>query len=438
MHSHSVSLGNKANWRFDDAGFLRVKLRVLKDGVFPYGLGELPEPMRPRFKGKNRVNLRVSSDDFTPDAMKTLEGKPLVIDAPGETHKWREPLNALVDGLQVGNVSGAPWIEDGGLMCEGLVMDPDTIKSITEAPPDSPDHLGEVSAGYDCNLVEDGLSTADMRQTQFRFNHVLLLPEGAGRCGRDVRILNARILNVLPTPEGGEKEADFVSRCMASDVMQAEFPEQDQRAAVCHRQFRAQRSGNAKETKHMIVKIGNKEYTFSSDADGQTAEAMRAANAEEFGAQLKAKDDALTAKDGELAEHKGSLERVHADLAKALADLAAFMSEEAQEKTYSDRKQYDGEESGVVDDTEGDSKKELTAALANAKGMMARKRVIVAARLGNKERTDEQINAAWEALVMGAKHAADIKQRVGNVLPATGPVVPSPEEHKHPVFHRKS
>jgi hypothetical protein len=42
----------------------------------------------------------------------------------------------------------------------------------------------------------------------------------------------------LPTPSKGEKEQEFVSRCMGSDVMNKEFPEQKQRAAVCYRQFR--------------------------------------------------------------------------------------------------------------------------------------------------------------------------------------------------------
>lgn len=48
----------------------------------------------------------------------------------------------------------------------------------------------------------------------------------------------------LPTPETGESEDDFLGRCMSSDDMQAEFPEQDQRAAVCFRQFRGKEAGD--------------------------------------------------------------------------------------------------------------------------------------------------------------------------------------------------
>ena len=42
----------------------------------------------------------------------------------------------------------------------------------------------------------------------------------------------------LPTPNSGESQQAFVSRCMGSDVMNREYPEQKQRAAVCYSQFR--------------------------------------------------------------------------------------------------------------------------------------------------------------------------------------------------------
>jgi hypothetical protein len=42
----------------------------------------------------------------------------------------------------------------------------------------------------------------------------------------------------LPKPEANENQQDFISRCMANDVMNSEFPEQDQRAGVCYSQWR--------------------------------------------------------------------------------------------------------------------------------------------------------------------------------------------------------
>lgn len=42
----------------------------------------------------------------------------------------------------------------------------------------------------------------------------------------------------IPTPRAGEDEADFMSRCMGDETMRADYPEQDQRAAVCGTQWR--------------------------------------------------------------------------------------------------------------------------------------------------------------------------------------------------------
>lgn len=42
----------------------------------------------------------------------------------------------------------------------------------------------------------------------------------------------------LPTPGQAEKEADFVSRCMGTDVMKKDYPDAKQRVAVCYSQWR--------------------------------------------------------------------------------------------------------------------------------------------------------------------------------------------------------
>src|SRR5213080_3857374 len=42
----------------------------------------------------------------------------------------------------------------------------------------------------------------------------------------------------MPVPTQSEKEDGFVSRCMASPVMLKDYPNQSQRAAVCHAQWR--------------------------------------------------------------------------------------------------------------------------------------------------------------------------------------------------------
>jgi len=42
----------------------------------------------------------------------------------------------------------------------------------------------------------------------------------------------------LPRPTKREKENDFISRCMSNEVMKREFPNRDQRLAVCFDIFR--------------------------------------------------------------------------------------------------------------------------------------------------------------------------------------------------------
>jgi HK97 family phage prohead protease len=44
----------------------------------------------------------------------------------------------------------------------------------------------------------------------------------------------------LPTPDHGEPHDAFLSRCMGDETMTAEFPDQDQRAAVCEPQWQAE------------------------------------------------------------------------------------------------------------------------------------------------------------------------------------------------------
>ena len=42
----------------------------------------------------------------------------------------------------------------------------------------------------------------------------------------------------IPKPTGGEKQSDFISRCMGNDIMVSEYPDQKQRAAICHTSWR--------------------------------------------------------------------------------------------------------------------------------------------------------------------------------------------------------
>lgn len=47
----------------------------------------------------------------------------------------------------------------------------------------------------------------------------------------------------IPKPKDGEARDDFLSRCMGDSVMNEEYPEQSQRAAVCNAQFSGEEAG---------------------------------------------------------------------------------------------------------------------------------------------------------------------------------------------------
>lgn len=42
----------------------------------------------------------------------------------------------------------------------------------------------------------------------------------------------------IPKPKKDDSKNKFISRCMGSEVMQKEFKDKQQRAAVCYRQWR--------------------------------------------------------------------------------------------------------------------------------------------------------------------------------------------------------
>ena len=42
----------------------------------------------------------------------------------------------------------------------------------------------------------------------------------------------------LPKPSKNEKQSEFVSKCMGDSMMNKDFPDQKQRAAVCYSQFK--------------------------------------------------------------------------------------------------------------------------------------------------------------------------------------------------------
>ena len=42
----------------------------------------------------------------------------------------------------------------------------------------------------------------------------------------------------LPKPKAGEKQIEFINRCMTNSSVRSEFPDENQRLAVCYNIYR--------------------------------------------------------------------------------------------------------------------------------------------------------------------------------------------------------
>ena len=58
----------------------------------------------------------------------------------------------------------------------------------------------------------------------------------------------------LPTPNNREKKSDFIARCMSSDIIKKDFKDNDQKLAVCYRQF-----DDAKKDSKASAQFGDEE-----------------------------------------------------------------------------------------------------------------------------------------------------------------------------------
>jgi HK97 family phage prohead protease len=53
----------------------------------------------------------------------------------------------------------------------------------------------------------------------------------------------------IPKPKKGEKEDDFIERCMGNETMKDEYPDNDQRLAICYDSWRKEKGGEKPKTK---------------------------------------------------------------------------------------------------------------------------------------------------------------------------------------------
>ena len=73
----------------------------------------------------------------------------------------------------------------------------------------------------------------------------------------------------LPKPNSGETESAFMERCMGDDKMGAEYPDKDQRVAVCMTSFRGEKESSMSDTENNVeeLEIGYADYEAEIKAE---------------------------------------------------------------------------------------------------------------------------------------------------------------------------
>lgn len=174
-------------WRYDpETGFLRCTASILCAGVMTYQRDELESSNPPQ--GLAELRVYVSPEELAdPEGIATLEGMPAVIG-----HTWQTSAG-LSD---CGSISGAPYIQEDHLIADILLKQPEAVRRVM-LPAGDPQRLEEISSAGDWGIIwEPGISPAgeayDGYFVKLRYNHVALLPPGAGRAGASVRIINEK------------------------------------------------------------------------------------------------------------------------------------------------------------------------------------------------------------------------------------------------------
>lgn len=195
--------GKVAKVRPSPTGGLLIDAAIARAGVLKYSDGT-----------REWFELLPDEEVFAPESMATLRGSAVTVEHPPkmvDAETWAE--------LSVGHPTGEPTRDGDFLVLPLAVQAARAVAKVNAG------ELHDTSAGYTCQLdptpgVWRG-ERYDARQIALRYNHVALLPEGAGRAGTDVSLrlnggayqvrTNARKENAVmaddPTKAGGQTGA---------------------------------------------------------------------------------------------------------------------------------------------------------------------------------------------------------------------------------------
>lgn len=361
-----VKIGN--NFKIDDDGLMTVKACILKEGVFDYLASEFID------NGPNEViPVYIPASEFTPKALESGQGADVII---GEEHEWRTVENSMKDGLTVGSIAGDLYTENGKIFCKLKIEDKDTIDDILAKK------LVEISAGYRADFrQDDGIYNGQpykYRQGNIVFNHVLLLPEGEGRCGPDVKVINKK-----------------------------------------------QPIGENKMAKTIRVKIGNidKSVEFSNEEDAAKAEDLveevkktSAVDVENAVEEVKSLKEEVETKNAEIEEKQKIIEEFKEKLEEALSpEKQEELAEELAEQKVAEDEVIETE---IEDD---DEKEEVRNA---CKAMNRKDRILfLAEKVLNKKgfdcegMSDDRKIGAFQAIALEAHAKVKNKASAKNFVP---------------------
>ncbi len=201
-------------------------------------------------KGDQWGELRSPDEVFAADSLESLRGAPVTDHHPGglvTPATWKQ--------VSKGHV-GDDVRRDGEYVAAPIVVNDAEEVALIDAR-----QRHDVSAGYTCDIdptpgVHDGIPYRQV-QRNIRFNHVALLPFGAGRSGTDVALrMDGAAIEVPPAaslPDSAAKQAGATQQTIAPP------------SGAPTSSLTASRT-DAQEPR-MKIKVGDKEFEIRTDAD---------------------------------------------------------------------------------------------------------------------------------------------------------------------------
>lgn len=155
-------------------GFLKIKARIFKEGVYSFEGDELCIK-------KDFVNVFYPLKEFVcQNVIEQFSMIPIVV--------GHEEVNVLNSHISCGHIAGQPFFENGDILTELIINDSNTISKIISK------QLVDLSLYFTANYVEiSGEYESKQYNGHFEsisLNHIALLPKGEGRMGVDVKVFN--------------------------------------------------------------------------------------------------------------------------------------------------------------------------------------------------------------------------------------------------------